>query len=197
MPPLEIPGLALLPERPAGARGRILDTATALFYTVGIRSVGIDRIIAEAGVAKATFYHHFPTKDALVCAYLSDLHDLQAAALASVSADAEPIDLVLRIFDAIGEFACGPGFRGCAFVNAAVEYPDPTSPVRAVVANHRRWYAAAMRDQLAAAGHESPELTARMLVTLRDGIVVGAQLDDPAEVRATLRAAVVALIGRG
>ncbi|TQS39598.1 TetR/AcrR family transcriptional regulator [Cryptosporangium phraense] len=177
------------------ARDRILDTATALFYADGIRGVGIDRIIAEAGVAKATFYHHFPTKDALVCAYLTGMHDREVAALASVPAGTDPGELVLFIFDALGELACGPGFRGCAFVNAAVEYPDPASAVRAVVADHRRWFARVLRDQLAAAGHPAPETTARMLVTLRDGVVVGAQLDDPALVRATLRESVTALIG--
>jgi len=180
--------------RPAGARQRILGTASVLFYTVGIRAVGIDRIIAEAGVAKATFYHHFPTKDALVCAYLSDLHDRQAAAFGALSAGIDPVDVVLAMFDALGGFTCGPGFRGCAFVNAAVEYPDPASPVRQVVAEHRRWYSEALRDLLVAGGHPAPDATARMLVMLRDGVVVGGQLDDAAEVRATLRASVEALI---
>ncbi|SHN45071.1 TetR/AcrR family transcriptional regulator [Cryptosporangium aurantiacum] len=197
-PPLELPG-GLASEtapdaRPASARRRILGTASVLFYTVGIRAVGIDRIIAEAGVAKATFYHHFPTKDALVCAYLADLHDRQAAALATLSAGIEPVDVVLTMFDALGEFTCGPGFRGCAFVNAAVEYPDPASPVRRVVADHRRWYADALRDLLLASDHPTPDAAARMLVMLRDGVVVGGQLDDPTEVRATLRASVTALL---
>ncbi|GAA3382889.1 TetR/AcrR family transcriptional regulator [Cryptosporangium minutisporangium] len=196
-PPLELPGVSA-PEnaagRPAGARQRILGTASALFYAVGIRAVGIDRIIAEAGVAKATFYHHFPTKDALVCAYLAGLHDRQASAFTALSAGIEPVDVVLAMFDALGEFACGPGFRGCAFVNAAVEYPDPDSPVRRIVADHRRWYADAVRELLVASGHRTPDATARMLVMLRDGVVVGGQLDDPAEVRATLRASVTALI---
>ena len=191
--PLELPG-ALAPAPGGRPRDRVLATASVLFYTVGIRAVGIDRIIAEAGVAKATFYHHFPTKDALVCAYLADLHDRQAAAFAALASSVGPVDAVLVMFDALGEFTCGPGFRGCAFVNAAVEYPDPASPVRAVVADHRRWYADAVRDVLVAAEHPSPAETARMLVMLRDGVVIGGQVDDPAAVKATLRAAVTALV---
>ena len=176
--PLELPGAPTDAERRrVSARERILGTASVLFYTVGIRAVGIDRIIAEAGVAKATFYHHFPTKDALVCAYLTDVHERQAAA-----------------FDALGEFTCGPGFRGCAFVNATVEYPDPSSPVRRVVAEHRQWYADAVRQLLVATDHPTPGETARMLVMLRDGVVISAQVDDPAEVRATLRASAAALV---
>ena len=179
----------------AGARDRILATASALFYGVGIRATGIDRIIAEAGVAKATFYHHFPTKDALVCAYLVDQHERQVQAFApALLGEDDPGDLVGRVFDLIGEVACGVGFRGCQFVNAAVEYPDRDSAVRRIVADHRRWFHGALRDLLAAAGHPTPDLAARMLVTLRDGIVVGGQIDGADEVRATLRPAVAALL---
>lgn len=185
---------APLPAPEGRPRERILGTASVLFYTVGIRAVGIDRIIAEAGVAKATFYHHFPTKEALICAYLTELHERQARALAALTAAVDPVDTVLVMFDALGEFACGPGFRGCAFVNAAVEYPDPSSPVRRVVAGHRQWYSDALRDLLNATGHPSPDATARMLVMLRDGVVIGGQVDDPAEVRATVRASVEALV---
>jgi AcrR family transcriptional regulator len=191
-------GLALAgAERPStsGARARILSTASVLFYTVGIRAVGIDRIIAQAGVAKATFYHHFPTKDALVCAYLTDQHERQAAALEPVlSSEATPAELILRIFAALGEMTCGEGFRGCVFVNAAVEYPDRQSPVRQVIAEHRAWFHGVLRDQLAHAGHPDAEAAATMLVVLRDGAVVGGQLDRPEAVRATLGPAVRALI---
>ena len=185
MTPFAIPGLPVpaLDGRPVGARARILGTASGLFYTVGIRAVGIDRIIAEAGVAKATFYHHFPTKDALVCAYLTDQHERQVAGLrAADTQERDPVALVVAIFETIGEFACGPGFRGCPFVNAAVEYPDRESTVRRVIADHRQWFSGVLRDLLAASGHADPASAARMLMTLRDGIVVGGQLDDPAEV---------------
>ncbi|ETK32285.1 TetR/AcrR family transcriptional regulator [Microbispora sp. ATCC PTA-5024] len=184
------------PERRAAppARRRILDTAGNLFYGEGIRAVGIDRIIAEAGVAKATFYHHFPAKDDLVCAYLKEQSDLQHGLAEGLRAAERPAEeRLVAVFEAVGEIGCGPGFRGCAFVNASVEYPDPAHPVRQVVAAHRAWFRGLVRDLLAATGHPDPDATAGMLVMLRDGIVVGADLDDAAEVRALVRDAVTRL----
>lgn len=179
----------------ASARERILATASALFYGVGIRASGIDRIIAQAAVAKATFYHHFPTKDALVCAYLADQHERQVRAFAlAVNGGGDPDGAILRVFDAIGAVTCGVGFRGCPFDNAAVEYPDPNSSVRQVVAAHRRWFHGMLRDLLVAAGHPTPDATTRLLVTLRDGIVLGGQIDGADEDGATPRAAVTALL---
>jgi AcrR family transcriptional regulator len=177
------------------ARERILATASALFYGVGIRAAGIDRIIAEAGVAKATFYHHFPTKDALVCAYLREQDEFERRALAQgMSAHADPARLLEVVFETLGEVLCGAYFRGCPFINAAVEYPDAASPVRKVVAEHREWFFGVLRDLLSAAGHPAPGSGAQMLVMLRDGVAVGGQLDRPEAVRATLSSAVSALV---
>src|SRR5581483_2634289 len=107
-------------KRESPARRRILDTAHLLFYAEGIHTVGIDRIIAEAGVAKATFYHHFPAKEDLVCAYLGETAALAREAAARLRADAaDPREALLSVFEALGELGCGPGYRGCAFINAA------------------------------------------------------------------------------
>src|SRR3954469_7077118 len=95
------------------ARRRVLDAAGRLFYAEGIHAVGIDRVIAEAAVAKATFYHHFPSKDDLVCAYLQEQRDLVRQA--TVPDGDTHVERILSVFDALGEFTCGPGFRGCAF----------------------------------------------------------------------------------
>jgi AcrR family transcriptional regulator len=175
------------------ARRRVLDAANALFYAEGIHAVGIDRVIAEAGVAKATFYHHFPSKDDLVCAYLKeqDSRIRHATALLEVAPEAQ----IMRLFEVIGEISCGPGFRGCAFVNAAAEYPDHAHPVRQVIAAHRRWFRDLLRGLLAAAQHPDAERTAAMLVLLRDGLVIGGDLDDPAQTRALVRAAVSRVLG--
>src|SRR3954465_15057906 len=108
-------------RRESTARRRGLAAATTLFYAEGIHAVGIDRIIAEAAVAKATFYHHFPSKDDLVCAYLNEQsHRIRRS---TVPSGDTPEEEIVSVFDAIGEYACGPGFRGCAFINAAAEYP--------------------------------------------------------------------------
>lgn len=180
-------------RRESPARRRVLETATGLFYAEGIRSVGIDRIIAEAGVAKATFYHHFPTKDELVKAYLEAVLRGQQAATAQVRRE-DPIGTVLAVFDVIGDIGCGPDFRGCPFVNAAVEYPDPAHPVRDVVRAHRVWFRGVLADLLANAGHADAERTAGMLMIVRDGIVVSSNLDDAESVRAVVRDAVTRVL---
>ncbi len=159
------------------ARRRVLDAASTLFYTRGIHAVGIDRVIAEAGVAKATFYHHFPSKDDLVCAYLRE-QDARIREAAS-GAGVPPEERVMALFELLGEISCGPGFRGCAFVNAAAEYPDPGHPVREIVIEHRRWFRGLLRELLDAAGHPDAERTAAMLMLVRDGLVIGADLDAP------------------
>jgi AcrR family transcriptional regulator len=186
-----------MPRRDSPARRRILDTAGRLFYAEGVRAVGVDRIIATAGVAKATFYSHFPAKDDLVRDYLTEHSRLQRAAALGVRASEQtPREMILTLFDAIGEAGCGPGFRGCPFVNAAVEYPDPGHPVRRVIAEHRAWFRDLLRDLLDAAALPEAEQTAAMLILVRDGLVVGSQLDDAAEVRGLVRAAVTGVLDR-
>jgi AcrR family transcriptional regulator len=174
------------------ARRRVLDTATALFYAEGVHRVGIDRIIAESGVAKATFYHHFPAKDELVRAYLEAEFRRQRTALDALreAATAGPREVLLKIMDYLGENGAGPGFRGCPFTNAAAEYPDPAHPVRRTIADYRRWKQSLFRDLLVEAGHPDPERTATILMMIRDGIVVGSDLDDPAALRSVIRDAV-------
>jgi AcrR family transcriptional regulator len=188
-------GIAGGTKQESPARRRILKTAGRLFYAEGIRAVGIDRIIAEARVAKATFYSHFPAKDDLVGAYLSEQSRLQRAAAQEVQAGGmSPGEMLITVFEAIGELGCGPGFRGCAFINAAAEYPDPGHPVRQVVAQYRSWFRGLLRDLLTAAAHPDVERTSSMLMLIRDGLVVGSQLDDAEEVRALVRAAVTRIV---
>ncbi|GGS80763.1 TetR family transcriptional regulator [Planobispora rosea] len=176
-------------HRKSPARTRVLDTAARLFYAEGVHSVGIDRIIAEAGVAKATFYHHFPSKDELVRAYLAEQSQAQRTAAAGLPTR-EPREAVTALFEFMCRVGVSPGYRGCSFLNAAAEYPDPAHPVRRVIDEHRAWLRGLFRDLLADDGHPDPRRTADILVLLRDGIVVGFDLDDPAAVRAAAREAV-------
>ncbi|MEU8132672.1 TetR/AcrR family transcriptional regulator [Streptodolium elevatio] len=185
-------------RRESPARRRVLDTATTLFYAEGVHAVGIDRIIAEAGVAKATFYHHFPAKDVLVHAYLDEQYRAQRDAVAAVreaSGGENPRELLLAVFDRMGEIAREPGFRGCPFINAAAEFPDAGHPVRQAVLDHRVWFRTVMTELLAAAGDPRAAETADILMLLRDGLAVGCYLDDAAAVRAVIRPALDRVLG--
>lgn len=181
------------PQSPA--RRRILDTAHRLFYAEGIHTVGIDRIIAEAGVAKATFYHHFPAKDDLVCDYLTEQSEFQRNVAAQRRASgASPQEILYGIFDFLAELGCNPDFHGCAFLNAAAQYSDPDHPVRLVVADHRRWFRGLLYDLLVESGHATPDLTADLLHNFRDGLVIASHLDDPATVRSQTHAMLTRLL---
>jgi AcrR family transcriptional regulator len=176
------------------ARRRVLDTATNLFYTEGVHAVGIDWIIAEARVAKATFYNHFSSKDELVRAYIEEQDQLGREAVAKLP-EQSPRAKVFAIFQRIAEAARQPGYRGCPFLNATAEYPDPTSPVRKAVDDHRRWNRDLLRELLAADGHPDAARTADILVVLEDGLLVSGELDDATKLAALTREAVARVVG--
>jgi AcrR family transcriptional regulator len=178
--------------RPHSARARLLDTATRLFYAEGVHAVGVDRIIVEAGVAKATFYHHFRTKDELVRAYLREQSATQRAKAAQL-ARTSPRDTLLAVFDSVAELGRDPTYRGCPFVNAAAEFPDPSHPVRQAVAEHRQWFRDMLRDLLVAADHSDVDKTVDILVALKDGVLVGSDLDSP-PTRSAIRDAVTRIL---
>lgn len=176
------------------ARERLLETATRLFYAEGIHTVGIDRIIAEAGIAKATFYRHFKAKDDLVVGYLASEYTRQRGVLESVG---EPgMAGITAIFERLGELACGPGFRGCPFLNAAIEFPDPDHGVRSVVAEYRGWFLDLMREHLVTAGHNDPETAAHYLLLVRDGVTISGGVGDADTVRAGVRTALAQISSR-
>jgi AcrR family transcriptional regulator len=189
----------LPPAKPSEPRERLLRKASALFYAEGINTVGVDRIVSEANVTRATFYRHFPSKTDLVLAYLQSVHDVIAAQTEGLAPDGPP-EALLR---ALGEDVAGqverPGFRGCAFINAALEHEED-GPVRRAVAAHRAWYHGVIRDAFAAVGHPLAEEAAQHFVMLRDGAMSGAHLDGTAEAADTLRRGVdglLALVRRG
>jgi AcrR family transcriptional regulator len=177
------------------ARRRLLETATRLFYAEGVHAVGIDRIIAEAKVAKATFYNHFPSKDDLVVAYLDEQDRLGRAAVAALPRQ-PPFEMIVAILGRIGTAADAGGYRGCPFLNAAAEYPDRSSPVRRLIERRRAWYRETFERLVTEIGGPQPAITAGLLVALSDGLLESAYLDDPATVPALIRAGVAALLPR-
>jgi AcrR family transcriptional regulator len=172
---------------PSSARQRILNTAFRLFYAHGIRAVGVDRIIAESGVAKATFYKHFPAKDDLVVAYLDRVDEVWSGQLhaAAQAAGADPADQMVGLFDALGSACRRDGYRGCAFINAAAE-AEPGTPVHDRTVAHKRAVLSWVRDLARDAGAGDPDGLARSLTLLLDGGLASGALDaDPeAAVRA-------------
>jgi AcrR family transcriptional regulator len=122
------------------ARDRILAAANELFYWQGIRAIGIDTVIEKAGVAKMSLYRAFPSKDDLVAAYLEDLNRRYWIWWDEVTGrhPGDPRAQLLAVFQALGKFTRGPAYRGCAFINAAVEFHDRSHPGHAVAESHKR-----------------------------------------------------------
>jgi AcrR family transcriptional regulator len=161
---------------PASAAQRLLATADELFYADGIRAVGIDRLLAEAGVAKASLYQHFGSKDELVGAYLQRRVDRWHGFLddALAASDAAPDEQIRSVFALIAAWMTEPGFRGCPFINAAAELPDPAHPGRLAVAEHRARNRERFRALAEAMGAADPEALAASLVLVYDGALVAA-----------------------
>lgn len=173
--------------RTSEPRERLLRTASEIFYTEGIHHVGVDRILDRATVTRSTFYRHFPSKEALVLAYVQAVDASARAALEQAGgADLGPRDRLRALGGLMTAQICRPGFRGCAFINAAAEYPDPASPVRRAVSAHREWLSGTVTTALHETGHPDPDGAARHLILLRDGAMIAGYLGDPDLARQTL-----------
>jgi AcrR family transcriptional regulator len=172
--------------RPSEARLRLLTTASRIFYTEGIHSVGVDRIVAEAKVTRATFYRHFPGKEDLVLAYLQGADQAIRGQVATAMAPGPaPGEAVRAVAASIAEGIQSPGFRGCAFLNAVAEYPDPAHPVHKAVLAHRQWFLDTINTLMASIKETSAEPAAQHFVMLRDGAMAAGCLYDPAQICAT------------
>jgi AcrR family transcriptional regulator len=164
-----------IPRR--SARERLLTAADELFYSEGIHTVGIDRIIERAGVAKASLYDCFGSKDELVRAYLAARQQARQVRMSARLAQyASPRERLLGVFDLMGEIYAQPSFRGCAFVRASAE-TRPGSSVKDVCDGSRSWIRSLFTDLAEQAGAIDPAALAQQLVLLYDGATVSAQMD--------------------
>jgi AcrR family transcriptional regulator len=163
----------------ASPRDRVLDTADQLFFSVGVHAVGVDRVIAEAGVARATLFRHFPTKDHLIAAYLERraLRAREALAALRAAHPDDPADVLAAIADVVDDYRHLPGFRGCEFINAAAEFADENHPAHRLAIEHRQWFTDFLAEVLADMGHRDARETARAMMMVRTGALVGAALE--------------------
>ena len=160
---------------PKNARDRLIEKAIDLFYAHGFHSVGLDRVIAETGVTKTTFYKHFASKDDLVVAAIERRDEWETRAwrraVREVAGD-EPRAQLLGFFDVMDRWFNEPDFRGCIFINTAAEFSDPREPAHQVAAAHKRRTRDEVRDLAARAGATDPERLADYLMLLIDGALV-------------------------
>jgi AcrR family transcriptional regulator len=176
------------------ARDRLLASADELFYAEGVHTVGIDRVIEHAGVAKASLYSSFGNKDGLIRAYLESRHQRRRARITNwLERYDNPRDRVLGIFDMLADLAAMPTYRGCPFYNATAESP-PGSVTEQVSNEFRAWHRALFTDLSRDAGARDPEALAAQLVILYDGSSVGARMNHSPAAALTARAIAATLL---
>ena len=176
------------------ARDRLLAAADELFYEEGVHTVGIDRVIEHAGVAKGSLYNTFGSKDELIRAYLEGRHARMARRITRALERYEtPRERLLGVFEAQGELFAEPGYRGCAFARASAE-SHPGDLVEQAAEGYRAWVRALL-TRLAgeAAVPDAPGL-ARQLHLLYDGSGMSARMDHDPTSAAAAGAAAAALL---
>jgi len=171
---------------------RILQTADKLFYLQGIRAIGVDTIAAEIGISKRTLYNHFPSKDALIAAYL------ERRFVSARPSDKPPVEQILGTFDSLERRFSAKDFRGCPFVNAVAELGPADRAVKKIAIafkeSRRVWF----RERLTELGVADADALATQLVLLVDGSIAQDLVrDDPAMARAAKEAAKVLLRNAG
>jgi len=171
----------------------VLAAADRLFYEHGVRGVGVDAIADAAGVTKRTLYYHFPTKEALVAAYL-DARDGATRLLIedSVSRHSLPGARLLAVFDHLERWFATPDYGGCPFNNAVAEHPGPEAET--IARRHKEAVAGWLSDQAELGGARSPKKLGAQLLVLVDGALNGAMVFGTAEPARSARAVAAVLL---
>jgi AcrR family transcriptional regulator len=176
------------------ARERLLAAANELFYKEGVHTVGIDRIIEHAGVAKASLYNTFGSKDELVRAYLETRQASVAQRITqAVERYTNPRERLLAVFEGQGELFAQPNYHGCAFTRASAE-SRPGDLTEQVTEGYRRWVRELLTELAAQAGAPEPVALARELHLLYDGSGQSALLDHDPDAAIAARAAAATLL---
>jgi len=175
------------------ARERLLAAANELFYDEGVHTVGIDRVIERAGVAKASLYNTYGSKDELVRVYLEQRHAVVTARISKyLERYAGPRERLLGVFEAQGELFAQPGFRGCAFVSASAE--SPGEAVSRAADDYRAWIRGLLTSLAREAGAPDPEQLGRQLHMIYDGASLSARMDRDPSASVAARTAAAALL---
>ena len=189
----EVIGMGAKAVAGPSARERLLAAANELFYAEGVHTVGIDRVIEKAGVAKASLYNTFGSKDELVRAYLEHRHEVVAARITRyLERYGTPRERLLGVLEAQGEIYADPGFRGCAFAAASAE--SPGEAVSRATGDYRAWVRGLFTGLAREAGAANPEKLARQLHMLYDGASLSARTDHDPAISVDARAAAETLL---
>jgi AcrR family transcriptional regulator len=180
----------------ADARQRILDAASELFYQHGIRATGVNAVVAHSGVAKATFFRHFPAKDDLVVEWLRQSGPRWLDRIrAELDVRAEPpAARLLTFFDLLGEWFAQADFRGCAFQNAAAEAAEADHPIRLAVRDYELEIRDYLRQTANEAGLPHPSQIADQLHVLAQGAIATAVAARSAQPASVARSAAAQLL---
>jgi AcrR family transcriptional regulator len=182
-------------EQRASARERLLDAANELFYAEGVQTVGIDRVIERAGVAKASLYNLFGSKEELVAAYLASRHDRTTSGLTEAIENVDdPREKILAVFDHQARQYQRSDFNGCAFIAASTEAPS-RGLVEQAADQFRAWIRAMFTDLAERSGAPNPVSLGRQLHLVYDGAGLAGRMDhqDPG-IAPSARQAVQALL---
>lgn len=179
----------------ANKRDELVREALEIFYREGFHATGMDRLVAETGISKTTMFKHFRSKEELILAVLrlrdQNFRNWLFRRMAKVGA---PRDQLLAMFDALSEWFAEPGFRSCMFIKAASEYPDPSNPIHAQAAEHKRLLFLQLEKIAAQAGADDPAALARALLLLKEGAIVTAHLGHEANPAEDAKSAAAVLI---
>ena len=159
------------------ARERLLAAADELFYEHGIHTVGIDRVIEHAGVAKASLYDCFGSKEELIASYLRHRQEARRERVEKrLARFQDPREKILAVFDLLGELVSEPTFRGCAFVRASAEALS-VPKVKSACEESRAWLLDTFTSLAREAGTDDPTSLGKQLVLLYDGASIAAHVD--------------------
>ncbi len=196
---LYIYGMSKTRPRKSDARQRLIETAERLFYAEGIHAVGIDRIIAEAEVAKMTLYNHFGSKDDLILAVLQYREEKFDSLFEKWMGQhvAAGLDRLEAFFAALKDWFASPGFRGCMFINACAELADAGHAGSQFSAQHKERFHAMLKEVIAGtAGSKAAESLTPAISLLVEGAIVTAVMQQSPAPADVARDAALALVSK-